>query len=316
MSLLPLYTKKRRGAYLGGQQKQHQEEAEELEIPGQGWAKQLCNVSELPEWYEAYPSVRNFYRVNYSACDCALSLIEIHNESCNIWSHLVGFVIFLHQTVASCRSLRNEFDGNELSRLAFTACATAMLGASATYHAFYPVSKRTLHALLTVDKLGIALMLGGSFIPGVWLGFRRSPAVVRFAWLADAMFITSIAVFLAYKRSTNRFKAVVVCLVCSTLAPAVHWAVTAPAPDLLLLLPKLSTMFGLYGLGFLFYVTRWPEKNHPGLVDLFGASHQLWHVCILAAALVWLSDIDDCLAKIRREESDPVLPHSLGEFGG
>lgn len=67
-------------------------------------------------------------------------------------------------------------------------------------------------------------------------------------------------------------------------------------------------MFGFYGLGFAFYVTHWPEVRHPGLVDAIGASHQMWHLCILAAALVWLSNIDDCLDDIRaKRATTPVV---------
>lgn len=195
--------------------------------PGQGWAlakKTLCEASELPEWYEGYPYVRKLYRVNYTTCDCARSLVEMHNETCNIWSHLVGCGIFLFQSARSCRTLfESGLDGNEVSRLTFTVCASVMLGSSATYHTFYPLSRRVLHALLTADKLGIALMLGGSYVPGVWLGFRAAAPFVRIAWLADAALITVIASRLAWRRSMKRFKVVVVGLIISSLAPSLHW---------------------------------------------------------------------------------------------
>lgn len=195
--------------------------------PGHGWGvsrKALCEASELPEWYESYPYIRKFYRLNYNLCDCARSVVEVHNETCNIWSHLLGFGIFIYESGKSCRVLAiGGLSYEELSRLAFTMCAALMLGASATYHTFYPVSRRSLHALLTADKLGISLMLGGSYVPGVWLGFRNAPLAIRVAWLIDAAVITCIAANLAWKRSMKRFKAVVVCLIVSSLAPSFHW---------------------------------------------------------------------------------------------
>ena len=60
-----------------------------------------------------------------------------------------------------------------------------------------------------------------------------------------------------------------------------------------------------YGLGFLVYVTRWPECRFPGQVDIVGASHQLWHVCVLGAAAVWYADVAAFLALL--EADAPVV---------
>ena len=41
--------------------------------------------------------------------------------------------------------------------------------------------------------------------------------------------------------------------------------------------------YGLGGLGLVFYLTRFPECCLPeGRVDLYGASHQIWHMLIFA----------------------------------
>ena len=42
-----------------------------------------------------------------------------------------------------------------------------------------------------------------------------------------------------------------------------------------------------YGLGFVFYITRFPESKFPNRFDLFGSSHQFWHVAVLTAAIMW-----------------------------
>ena len=45
--------------------------------------------------------------------------------------------------------------------------------------------------------------------------------------------------------------------------------------------------YGLGGLGLFFYISRIPERIvPPGQVDLCGASHQLWHIFILAGLLI------------------------------
>lgn len=41
----------------------------------------------------------------------------------------------------------------------------------------------------------------------------------------------------------------------------------------------------LYAIGAVFYVTRIPERWKPGMFDIVGHSHQIFHVFVVAAAL-------------------------------
>ncbi len=51
--------------------------------------------------------------------------------------------------------------------------------------------------------------------------------------------------------------------------------------------PQVIWMLGFYGIGFGFYISHAPERWFPGAFDLFLHSHQLWHLCVLGAVLVW-----------------------------
>ena len=46
-------------------------------------------------------------------------------------------------------------------------------------------------------------------------------------------------------------------------------------------------IYSRYGLGFVFYITRFPESKFPNRFDLLGSSHQFWHVAVLTAAIMW-----------------------------
>jgi len=41
----------------------------------------------------------------------------------------------------------------------------------------------------------------------------------------------------------------------------------------------------IYIIGAGFFVNRYPEKKHPCKFDMCGASHQIFHVCVLVGAL-------------------------------
>jgi hypothetical protein len=53
------------------------------------------------------------------------------------------------------------------------------------------------------------------------------------------------------------------------------------------ILPKTLGMFFFYGFGFFFYISNFPERWWPGTFDYILHSHQFWHVCVVAAVLVW-----------------------------
>ncbi|KAL8549995.1 hypothetical protein ACS0TY_008717 [Phlomoides rotata] len=41
----------------------------------------------------------------------------------------------------------------------------------------------------------------------------------------------------------------------------------------------------MYGVGAVFYVTRIPERWRPGVFDVIGHNHQIFHVFVVATAL-------------------------------
>ena len=48
---------------------------------------------------------------------------------------------------------------------------------------------------------------------------------------------------------------------------------------------------GLIALGAFFYATRYPESLRPGRFDIWGCSHSIFHVLVVAAAVVHLIGI-------------------------
>lgn len=71
--------------------------------------------------------------------------------------------------------------------------------------------------------------------------------------------------------------------------PATHWALADQSHCRAGVLWAVIAMFGFYGLGFLFFTTRFPEAHTPHMVlDYIGSSHNIWHVCVWLAGASWL----------------------------
>ena len=136
---------------------QKAKELVDLEQPGagwgtKGWRKTVCTSDELPEWYAPSPHIRSGYRVGYDGCACAGSVFEAHNETMNVWTHLVGGAYFCGEfcrraarVAAAAWRARRPFGAatvvDECTVVVFAAGACFMLLASAAYHTFHPVSE-------------------------------------------------------------------------------------------------------------------------------------------------------------------------------
>ncbi|KAJ8528134.1 hypothetical protein K7X08_021826 [Anisodus acutangulus] len=61
----------------------------------------LMKFEELPVYLQDNEFIRDYYRCEWPLKDIALSVFSWHNETLNIWTHLVGFVIFVTLMVMS-----------------------------------------------------------------------------------------------------------------------------------------------------------------------------------------------------------------------
>ena len=69
-------------------------------------------------------------------------------------------------------------------------------------------------------------------------------------------------------------------------------------------------------VGFTFYASKWPESSWPGCFDYFLHSHQIWHMCVVAAVYIWyracvassrLLDERGCVAFVRVNDGTTML---------
>jgi adiponectin receptor len=63
----------------------------------------LTSWDHAPQHLRDNPFIRQGYRAGHSFTDAVRSAFKLHNESGNIWTHLVGFIIFVLLTVTTIR---------------------------------------------------------------------------------------------------------------------------------------------------------------------------------------------------------------------
>uniref|UniRef100_I2CP54 Uncharacterized protein n=1 Tax=Nannochloropsis gaditana (strain CCMP526) TaxID=1093141 RepID=I2CP54_NANGC len=255
--------------------------------------------------FQHIPHITIGYRVGFSLRHCLASLFTFHNESINIWSHLLGTMYVFSVLVSFLRleRLHPNVDPIEYKAiLTFLLSAVACLSFSTCYHTFGCMSERAFKFLLRMDLVGIALLIWGSYVPGIHYAFVCFPR-----WQSLYQTITFLLLLLGLGGAAftdthcprqSLFRTLTFAfLVGFGLVPSLHWCLLVPAHIRSIFLDNLLGMFLAYGVGFFFWSSRFPErlfeskKGAAFSFDLLFSSHQLWHLCIFFAVYTWLEGI-------------------------
>uniref|UniRef100_A0A0N4ZBY6 ADIPOR-like receptor IZH2 n=1 Tax=Parastrongyloides trichosuri TaxID=131310 RepID=A0A0N4ZBY6_PARTI len=252
------------------------------------------DYDSLPSWYKDNEFLRTGYRPPlYSYKECFKSILSMHTETGNIWSHLFGCFLFLVLFITYHYSY-NEVHGFEdkvvISLFYFSAIFC--FGASTLYHTMIPHSHDTMTAFCKIDYAGIALMNIGGFVPPIYFLFHKY-TIIQFWYLSIIISLGSACIYLSLSDKFSEVEyrplraAVFLALGCFAFVPILHYLYLYGVEKFVINgFLNLMTMFFIDVLGAILYVTRVPERYFPGKCDYWFQSHQLFHVCVLIGAIV------------------------------
>lgn len=140
---------------------------------------------DLPSWRRDNAFILSGYRrANPSYTHTFLSLTHLHNESVNIWTHLIGVAaaaaasLYLYFLVQPRYHSANQ--GDLLVFGCFFGGALLCLGMSATFHALLSHSEDVARWGNKLDYSGIVALIVGSYMPALYYGFFCRPHLLRF----------------------------------------------------------------------------------------------------------------------------------------
>jgi len=136
----------------------------------------LVHWDELPNWQRDNPHIHGSYRrASYSYGGSFRTILHWHNESVNIWSHLVPAAVSLPLGVKLYHILQPRYSRASFSDFVAMSCfflgAALCLGMSATFHTLSNHSPRVAKMWNQLDYAGISCLIAGSFVPSVFYGF-------------------------------------------------------------------------------------------------------------------------------------------------
>lgn len=143
---------------------------------------------ELPEWRRDNAFITTGYRPTSNSYRHSLaSIFSVHNESVNIWTHLLGAIAFvaagltalsLYEAVIAPR-YATATSTDVLAWACFFVGAFLCLGMSATYHALCNHSSGVAKWGNKLDYTGIVFLIVGSYMPALYYGFYCLPSLME-----------------------------------------------------------------------------------------------------------------------------------------
>jgi adiponectin receptor len=297
--------KTRLGEKVGRLEAKIERKVEEIEKIGH-WAWKSLPFDKLPLWMQDNKYLTHEHRPPMNSFrGCFKSMFRMHTETWNIWTHFIGFIFF----VALCLGIYVYgdyitflFEDVEVYKLPATEqgmlfCfffgAMICLSCSTMFHLFQNHSYGVYRLFSCLDYSGIAILITGSSIPAYHYGFYCQ-LTARYTHIAiiGLLCVACVVISLWKKFSTPKYRplrfATFLLFGLYGFVPGVHVALREgfEKQHTVRAMIGLLIMGGVYVIGAVIYVVRFPERFFPGKFNTWASSHQLFHICVVCAALV------------------------------
>lgn len=147
----------------------------------------LLQIDEVPSWYGHNPYIRTGYRpVTPSASLCLSSLLHLHNETANIYSHLIPATMALLFNALLYAYFSTSFPkstwADQLVFHIYLTTSVVCFGMSSAYHTLLCHSAHVTDLWARLDYVAIVFQILGSFISGIYIGFYCEPQLQKLYW--------------------------------------------------------------------------------------------------------------------------------------
>lgn len=136
----------------------------------------LHTFHEIEAWQRDNEFLQAKYRnISGSYRESLKSLLYLHNQTGNIYSHLlpaIAFAAYAFETYDLITTRYSTADAYDLLAFGvFISSAIICFGISATFHVFGNHSSKVYHTWLLLDLYGIFVLIAGTVYSGTYYGF-------------------------------------------------------------------------------------------------------------------------------------------------
>ncbi len=260
----------------------------------------LLEWKDLPGWRQDNEYITSGYRApSGSFRKCLGSLKHIHNETVNVYSHLLGGFLFLGLFFYVLWKISRYYTAiRHIEYIVFVAFFVGIIICfflSAFFHTIANYSEIVAARGVQLDYVGIVLLMWGAAMPSVYYGFYCDPNLQKVYWIA----VSSVAFVCILVTFSQRFQSPQLRPYRAVMYTALGVSATIPIVYGILIhgweiqnqRMGFAYVFGTARLDLVaavIYSIRFPERWHPIRFDIYGQSHQLLHVIVVLAGLIYL----------------------------
>jgi len=222
----------------------------------------------------------------YSFKKCFISMFKLHNDTWNIWTHLIGSFIhaYLIYETLYFSSVKDAELESKIVFILFLGLTSFCLFISAIYHLFRTYSVLAYIVLLTCDVSCIAFQLYGSSFMLLFFELgcfpQRRRIYLYFITLLGILTAISVPFLVKYRKTSLRTFLFIV-FACTGLVGWIdHFFLVGGQLNFYNIhtLKQIGFTYGWLVLGLVIRRVKLPEILWPGTFDVWFASHQLFHV--------------------------------------
>ncbi|OBZ89621.1 Uncharacterized protein C30D11.11 [Choanephora cucurbitarum] len=249
----------------------------------------LLLYDELPAPWQNNQYIRSGYRFLGSAADCWYSLFYFHNETGNIWTHLLGFIALFSIGVYELffSELMNSIPIKDRAVfLVFFLAACKCLMCSTVWHTLSGINNiKVYKQVACLDYVGISVLICASIILCEYYGFYCDDAI-RNTYISFTSTLAVIGVSMPFQDWFDKHErrwlriAFFIALASSGVFVIAHLAVVRGAHATFSWLAPVFKSILCYLAGVVVYGNQFPERFWPGKFDRLGHSHQFWHLFV------------------------------------
>jgi len=286
--------------YIEGDSEKKEKEKEKEATPVTFYQKLLSQKNAPLYLTLSEPYITHGYRPRLTVLGCLRSLFTIHNETFNIWSHLLGSLYMYYLTKNRWKSSATAHAGlRRLPPLLVGTTGTILFGTSAFAHTMCCHGKRTCSTCFAVDKSLIAFFLCGCALSSSLVMFRRpTQMLTRNIFMSVAMSTSTVGALQIsdlFGESSKTFKVIILSALAATglIPPLIEFAITRRSDVRHLIATRASLACILSIVGATCYTKYFPEKYWPDKFNYIGSSHGIMHVLVLCSAHVAFHGFSD-----------------------
>eukprot|EP01086_Lenisia_limosa_P017923 TRINITY_DN9428_c0_g1_i1.p1 TRINITY_DN9428_c0_g1~~TRINITY_DN9428_c0_g1_i1.p1 ORF type:complete len:331 (-),score=-0.79 TRINITY_DN9428_c0_g1_i1:57-1049(-) len=255
----------------------------------------LCKEQKVPSFArDLY--ITDEYRQDYTFTESLWSLFSMHNETVNIWTHLMGFVVSFLVLLAfvGFPSLFNADNTAEHARAAMQIflCGTSILYFCSSLAHTLSCNWKYRHSIWMIDYLGIGVYGGTSCVAQTLLSspsYLRENATISASLILIGMtmgvccfIIAALSRFWGPWRYAARFIIFGTLFVSSHIADSIRVFNAPLAPDNIFWTTHYVSLF----IGGVVNASKLPESLNPSRIfNLYLNSHIIWHLFSLIGGL-------------------------------